>query len=1250
MNSDLPTKPNQTPRFSMQDVEKASLEYFQNDHLAATVFASKYALRNNAIVSSKNGDEPKQFVESTPTDMHNRLAYEFAVKDSLYPNPTSFKIFRKALDQFKYIVPQGSPMYGIGNPFVKVSISNCVVVDYPKDNMSGIMETGKDLANLFKRRCGVGLSLDTLRPDGATVSNSAGTSTGAWSFSNYFSEVCRMIGQNGRRGALMITMNVLHPDIPQFTIMKRDTSRVTGANVSIMLTDEFMKAVENDDEWICRWPLEANVEEILAKDGCWEQYDANPALNRPLAAKKWIHGKTGEKTVLVSYKASELWHLINESAVMCAEPGLLFWDNYGRNLPAHAYEEFKLVCVNPCVTDDTWVMTENGAKKVKNLIGVPFNAIVDGKSYASTEKGFYQTGSKAVFEIKTNRGFYLKATENHPVLVETNNGRTKPTREWKDVGDLQIGDRIVLNRHKNLQWSGLGTKDEGWLLGNLLGDGNIQKNGVSNLDFWGAKRDSMLSLAIETILESVGGRSDMTGQNQDKYNRSRVSSTKLTSLANKFGMTHGNKKLNEVIEESSSSFHIGFLKGWFDADGSVQGNLKKGLSIRLTSVSLDGLYSAQRMLARLGVLSSIYVNRHSDGYQMMPDGHGGTKEYYCQARHELVVANENIQVFAERIGFNDSDKSNKLTTEMQKYKRALNKDNGCSVISEINAMGIETVYDCTVPEISAFDANGLMVHNCAEIGLSPYDSCRLTSLNLKGYILNPYTKEACFDFETFKEMAKLGMRIMDDIVDLEIDYLTKIIDSCDEAEEKILWGKLRNAAQRGRRTGLGMHGLADALACLNIRYDSDEAIAMVDKISETFCIAAYDASVDLAIERGSFPAFDWETEKNCDFIKRLPQWLQDKMAQHGRRNISLLTIAPTGSVSIVSQTSSGLEPVFSNFYTRRRKINPSDVGARVDFTDQNGDKWQEYPVFHYNVQQYLIETNKMEAWKAIEETMATKYWADELKKILPDWFVTAPEIDAKRRVEIQGHIQKWIDHGISSTINMPKGTTVEQGQELYMLAWKHGLKGVTIYVDGSRSGVLVNISDTKDPSTEIVEAKCPKRPKELSCDIHHVKVDGTDWIALVGLLNGAPYEVFGGAKEQVDIPKKIKQGIISKRKCDKVNTKGRTACYDLIVGEGDDEWKIKDVAVSFENGNYAAQTRMISLSLRHGVPVQFVTEQLNRDLVSDFHSFSRVMARVLKQYVLDGATGSEKCSNCGDKLRFESGCTICPTCGEGKCN
>ena len=651
------------PFLTKEEVTRASLDYFEGDELATSTFTSKYALKR------KVGDEIC-FSERTPADMHDRLAREFARVDSRYPKPQPASVYRKLMDRFRYVVPQGSPMYGIGNSHVKVSISNCVVVESPQDNISGIMETGKDLANLFKRRCGVGLDISSLRPDGAAVSNAAGTSTGAWSFADYFSHVCRMIGQNGRRGALMITMDVRHPDIERFAVMKRDLSKVTGANVSVMLTDDFMRAVDNDDEWVCRWPINAPIDQAQ---------------------------------ITRTVRARDLWYVINESAVKCAEPGLLFWDNYARNLPANCYEEFKLICVNPC----------------------------------------------------------------------------------------------------------------------------------------------------------------------------------------------------------------------------------------------------------------------------------------------------------------------------------------------------------------------------SEIGLSAYDSCRLISENLKNFVQRPFTADAYFDFDLFEEYTRLGMRMMDDMVDLEIEYLTDIIDAVDEKEEKVLWGKLREAAIKGRRTGLGCHGLADALARLQLRYDSEEALVLVDRMFETFRNFAYDESVNLAIERGPFPAFDWSVEKDCAFIKRLPERLQQRIAEHGRRNISLLTMAPTGSVSILCQTSSGIEPVFMNFYTRRKKINPSDPGARVDFTDQNGDKWEEFPVFHHNVMDYLNSNpDAMGEWKQIEANLPKREWGSAISKFLPDYFVTAMEIDPHRRVEIQGVIQKYIDHGISSTINMPAGTTVEQGQELYHMAWRHGLKGVTIYVDGSRSGVLVGAEEAAEKTKQ----------------------------------------------------------------------------------------------------------------------------------------------------------------------------------------
>jgi len=819
-------------KYSAEEVLAASLTYFEGDDLAASTFANKYALRKAV------GDK-FLFAERTPDDMHDRLAREFARVDAKYSNPRPFEVFRVALNHFRRIVPQGSPMFGVGNSYVHVSLSNCVVVASPDDNISSIIDTGKDLANLFKRRCGVGLDISSLRPEGSPVNNSALTTTGAWSFSDFYSYVCRMIGQNGRRGALMITMDVRHPDIVQFTLMKRDLAKVTGANVSIRLTDEFMHAVEKDEDWECRWPIESQA-----------------SIKRVVRAR-------------------DLWRMINESAVKSAEPGLLFWDNYLNNLPAESYSQFKTISTNPC----------------------------------------------------------------------------------------------------------------------------------------------------------------------------------------------------------------------------------------------------------------------------------------------------------------------------------------------------------------------------SEIGLSAYDSCRLISINLNGYVKNAFESNALLDFKGLDDDIRLGMRMIDDLVDLEVEHLSDIIESVDEQDEKLLWSKLRKSAIDGRRTGLGTHGLADCLASLNLRYDSDAALQMVEKIYETLRNSAYDESVNLAIERGPFPVFDWNLEKENAFIRRLPKTIQEKIAKHGRRNISLLTMAPTGSVSILSQTSSGVEPVFNHIYTRRKKINPSDPDASSDFIDQMGDKWSEFAVFHHNLADFL-KKERPQVWSRLQK--GKEKIEDIEHVVLPSFFVTANSIDPKRRVEIQGIIQKYIDHGISSTINLPRDTTVEQGEELYMLAWKHGLKGVTVYVEGSRSGVLVN-KDNRQAS--ISETHAPKRQQTLPCEIHRVRVGDEDWTFLVGLLNGQPYEIFGGLAEKIKLPKKFKAGSIVRKK----NGHGVNV-YDLYVGDDGDPLVVDNIVETFANPNFGVMTRLLSAHLRHGVPIQFIVQQLARDPSSDFTSFARVVGRVLKKYITDGVQGGENCSECGVKLVFEQGCFLCRNCGFTKCD
>ena len=799
-----------------EQVKEATLAYFNGDELATNVFMTKYCLR----------DKKGNYVEKTPDDMHRRLAAEFARMEDKFGDtgPTENEIY-SYLKDFKYIVPQGSPMMGMGNDYVNVSLSNCVVVDNPQDSVSSIMDAGKDIANLFKRRCGVGLDISDLRPEGAPVNNSARTTTGAWSFADFYSYVCRMIGQNGRRGALMISMDIRHPDIQKFVRMKSDLTKVTGANVSVKISDSFMEAVERNEQFILQYPVDAKT-----------------------------------PTHISEVSAVELWNEIIESATQTAEPGLLMWDNIIKNLPAHCYPGFETKTTNPC----------------------------------------------------------------------------------------------------------------------------------------------------------------------------------------------------------------------------------------------------------------------------------------------------------------------------------------------------------------------------GEIPLSAYDSCRLISLNLKHLVRNAFTDKAAFDFNKLKQIVAVGMRLSDDLVELELEKLQNIQNVADSEDEKALWTKLYNAAVNGRRTGLGTHGLADAIARMNLSYDSDEAVTLIEQIYEIVRDTAYTESCYLAQERGAFPVFNWETERNNAYIQRLPEEIQALIQTNGRRNISILTNAPTGSVSIMSQTSSGLEPVFKNFYIRRRKLSHNELGVEADFVDDLGDRWLEYRVFHHNVREYL-------------DLMKTED--------IPNFFVESDSIDWSQRVVIQAAIQKSIDHSISSTINLPKGTSPEVVGKLYQQGWKMGLKGITVYVEGSRTGVLLTEPEKKDEEV-FPQYSAPRRPEELECDIHHTTIKGEKWAIIVGLYEGKPYELMGGRSDLIEIPKDRVKGSLVKHRF-----KTKNSVYDLHIGTNGDTVIVKDLVKAFDNANHSAFTRMISLGLRHGANIQYVVEQLQKDKDSDMFSFSRCIARILKNYIPDGQTATEKtCGECQTEgLIYVEGCVTCNNCGFAKC-
>lgn len=796
------------------------LEYFDGDELAAKVFLDKYALRDN------DGD----LVEATPRDMHVRIARELArIETKKFKKPMSFETIFNYLDHFRKLVPQGSPSYGIGNPYKYVSISNCFVVDSPLDSYGSILNSDEQLIQISKRRGGVGTDLSHIRPANVPTRNSARTSTGIIPFMERYSNSIREVGQNARRGALMLTLSVHHPEVLEFAAIKNDSKRVTGANISVRLTNEFLDAVDNDTEYEQRWPIDS----------------PNPYMSKMVRAR-------------------DVWDKLIYNAWLRAEPGLLFWDRIIEESPADCYGQFG-----------------------------------------------YSTQS------------------------------TNP---------------------------------------------------------------------------------------------------------------------------------------------------------------------------------------------------------------------------------------------------------------------------------------------CGELPLCPLDSCRLLAINLYTYVKNKFTPEAYFDYEEFSHDAQVAQRMMDNIVDLELEAVEKIIAKVEsdpepnniKYSELNLWKRVYEMCQNGRRTGLGITALGDVVAALGFRYDSEESINEVEKIYKTLKLASYRSSVDMAKELGPFPVWDWELEKENPFINRIKDEdidLYNDIKKHGRRNIANLTTAPVGSLSIETQTTSSIEPLFRDDpYERRKKVNPRDENVRVDFVDETGDKWQTFQVYHKPIKDWMKITGKTDYRES------------------PYHGSCCNDLDWKQRVKLQSKAQRHIDHSISSTINLPANVSVKEVSDIYLTAWKAGCKGVTVYRDKCRDGVL--IEKNVKPDSIIAKTDAPKRPKELVADIHHIRVKGIANTVLVGLLNDDPYEVMvvhGHVGKDSGKIVKSKRGHYRL-----VDDKNEVLCEDITEQSTDNE---------------DALTRLCSTSLRHGTPIEFVVHQLSKVKGDDLHSFAKCISRSLKKYVKDGTKVSgSSCPQCeNENMVFSEGCAICGQCGYSKC-
>lgn len=1169
--------------FTYEEAFAKSLEYFGGDELAAKVFVDKYALRDNE----------GNILERTPEDMHRRLAKEFArIERKKFRNTevsplTEEEIF-SYFDRFGKIIPQGSPMYAIGNDYQFVTCSNCYLLESPLDSYSSILMVDEQLVNISKRRGGVGICLDNLRPAGTPTRNAARSSTGIVSFMERYSASIREVGQSGRRGALLLSLSVHHPQVVDFATAKRDLTKVTGANISVTLSNEFLEAVEKDEEYEQRFPVNS----------------PNPRISRKVRAR-------------------EVWDKIIQCAWETAEPGLLFWDNILDYTPTTPYEEYKSVGTNPCCfakDTEVFVVTKSGVKEIKNVTSEDLVWIDSEKTWAPTS-GYFSAGEQEVYEVLFSNGTSLTITPNHKLAsVESKRVGTRVVRRegpMKELRDFKEGDLVALSVNPSVETINKTSKDYhlGLVLGWLSGDGRLsyrnEKEPYPTMylpcrDVGAKLQESSKLLGCELELQA----------NRHNKTLSLVSTEFVKDYVEETqkSIWYFRSKIcpNPYLEEATDEFLSGFLSALFSADGTVG-----KVNIQLASVNKSLLLQVRSILSKFGITSGISLLRKADS------GKYTTRDCYRLS----ITGKSNLDKFYKYIGFVSDAKQKRLQEIVEGEPKRQPKLATYTKIKSIRPAGKKIVGCIEVPGYHKFTANGIISGN-SEIVLSPLDSCRLMLLNLFSYVRNPFTRKAYFDFEEFSKDARICQRLQDDMVDLEaekIESIIKKIKSDPEPDrvkhrELLMWKRILRFNNEGRRTGTGVTALGDTIAALGLKYASAKSIEVTEEIYKTLKLSCYRESVELAKVLGPFVVWDHEKEKTNKFIQRIKQDdpnLYKEMATHGRRNIALLTTAPAGSVSILSQTTSGIEPLFMLGYIRRKKINPADKQARVDFVDQNGDAWQNFTVYHPKVKLWMEITG--------EEDPTKSPWHGSC----------AEELDWPQRVRLQAAAQRHVDHSISSTLNLPEDVTVDQVKQIYETAWKSGVKGITVYRKNCRTGVLVEQQKPNGRGKSIQYTHAPTRPKKLKGELHFTSIKGENYYVVVGLLEDKPYEVFVG-RNSIPPKRAVLDGIVEKK------SRGH---YNAIFGD----INLENVGSNCSDEEESL-TRMTSTSLRHGAEVAFVVHQLEKTK-GGLQSPAKAIARALKKYIEDGrAVTGEECPSCNSpQLQRSEGCVLCKACGWTRC-